>query len=98
MFIFVSTVMLMIFNFSTFNFPLRELPNDKGINGLEEAQNCSLEHEFYLVLLEVTFLFSLLFLTLHEISIYFTLITHKISLSLSLSLSLSFPSGNSGID
>ena len=45
MFIFVSTVMLMIFNFSTFNFPLRELPNDKGINGLEEAQNCSLEHQ-----------------------------------------------------
>ena len=43
------------------------------------------------MLLEVTFLFLLFFfLTLHEISLYFTLITQNFSLSLSLSLSL-FP-------
>ena len=45
------------------------------------------KHEFYSVLLEVTFLFLLFFfLTLHEISLYFTLITQNFSLSLSLSL------------
>ena len=54
------------------------------------------KHEFYSVLLEVTFLFFffllLLLLTLHEISLYFTLITQNILkfkiLSLCLSLSL----------
>ena len=52
---------------------------------LKMAQNSTFffvfKHEFYSVLLEVTFLFSS-FLTLHEISLYFTLITQNSSLSL----------------